>query len=243
MSLPAFAKGALISASVDARAVEIDELAPPGGLLIVAPHPDDETFGCGEALAAAAEAGREIGLLLLTDGEGSHPRSSQYGRDRLVALRTQELRAALELLAPGKTIPIMRAGLEDGSSDLERLGLHRLQRIFAFASALGTRSVWTTWNGDPHCDHKTAATLGRMIADEIGATFWRFPIWGRFGERDVPADLRIFADRQYRARKCEAIDAYRSQTTSLIVDDPDGVMIPKGLLDHFAQSPEIFVGG
>lgn len=243
MSLPSFAKGSLISAAADALPVEIDELAPPGGLLIIAPHPDDETFGCGEALASAAQAGREIGIVLLTDGEGSHPRSSEYGRDRLVALRKEEMRAALKVLAPGKDIPVMRAGLEDGSSDLERLGLHRLQRIFAFASALDTRSVWTTWNGDPHCDHKTAATLGRMVADEIGAKFWRFPIWGRFGERDVPDDLRIFANRQYRARKLEAINAYRSQTISLIADDPDGVVIPQGLLDHFAESPEIFIGG
>lgn len=243
MSLPSSAKGALISAAVDAQPVEIGELAPPGGLLIVAPHPDDETFGCGEALAASAEAGREIGIVLLTDGEGSHPRSSEYGRDRLVAIRREEMRAALEVLAPGKDIPVMHAGLEDGGSDLERLGLHRLQRIFAFASALATRSVWTTWNGDPHCDHKTAATLGRMVADEIGAEFWRFPVWGRFGEREVPDELRIFADRQYGARKREAIDAYRSQTTSLIADDPDGVVIPQALLDHFVQSPEIFIGG
>lgn len=243
MSLPSSAKGALISAAADARPVEIDELAPPGGVLIVAPHPDDETFGCGEALAAATEAGREIGIVLLSDGEGSHPRSSEYGRDRLVALRRKEMRAALEVLAPGQDIPVMRAGLKDGSSDLERLGLHRLQRIFAFASALDAKSIWTTWNGDPHCDHKTAATLGRMVADEIGAEFWRFPVWGRFGERDVPHDLCIFADREFRARKREAIDAYRSQTTSLIADDPDGVVIPQGLLDHFVQSPEIFIGG
>ena len=243
MSLPRSAKGSLISAAADARPVEIHELASPGGLLIVAPHPDDETFGCGEALAAAAAAGREIGIVLLTDGEGSHPRSVEYGRDRLTALRREEMRAALKVLAPGKDIPVMRAGLEDGSSALERLGLHRLQRIFAFASALDTRSVWTTWNGDPHCDHKSAATLGRMVADEIGAEFWRFPIWGRFGERDVPDDLRIFANRQYRARKREAIDTYRSQTTSLIADDPDGVVIPQGLIDHFAESPEIFIGG
>lgn len=243
MSLPSSAKGSLISAAADAHPVQTDELAPPGGLLIVAPHPDDETFGCGEALASAAQAGREIGIVLLTDGEGSHPRSSEYGRDRLVALRMEEMRAALEVLSPAKSIPVMHAGLEDGSSDLERLGLHRLQRIFAFASALNAKSIWTTWNGDPHCDHKTAATLGRMVADEIGADFWRFPIWGRFGERDVPHDLRIFADRQYRARKLEAINAYRSQTTSLIADDPDGVVIPQGLLDHFAESPEIFIGG
>ena len=243
MSLPSTAKGALLSAAADAPSIGLNALSPPGGLLIVAPHPDDETLGCGEALAAAAEAGREIGILLLTDGEGSHPGSARYDRNRLVGLRMKEMRGALEVLAPGKVISIMRAGLADGRSDLERLGLHRFQRIIAYARALGARAVWSTWEGDPHCDHASAATLGRMVADEIGARFWRYPIWGRFGDRDIPHDLHTFADRRFETRKSEAIAAYRSQTTKLIDDDPDGVLIPQEFIDHFAHTPEIFIGG
>ena len=74
-----------------------------------------------EALAAAAQAGREIGVLLLTDGEGSHPGSVSHDRERLVKLRREELDSALALLVPGKTLTVMRAGLEDGRSDLEQL--------------------------------------------------------------------------------------------------------------------------
>ncbi|WP_379923631.1 PIG-L deacetylase family protein [Erythrobacter sp. R86502] len=243
MSLPTSPKGALLSAAADAPPIEIDELSPPGGLLIIAPHPDDETFGCGQALAAAAQAGREIGVLLLTDGAGSHPGSASYDRERLVKLRKDELDAALALLAPGKTITVMRAGLEDGCSDLEQLGLHRYQRIVAYARALRAKSVWATWNGDPHCDHTSAATLGRMISDDIGVGFWRYSIWGRFGERDVPHDLRLFSDGRFEQRKRDAIAAYRSQTTRLIDDDPDGFVFPQEILEHFAQSPEIFIGG
>lgn len=242
MSLPPSAEGSLLSAATDAPPVRIDELSPPGGLLIIAPHPDDETFGCGQALAAAAQAGREIGVLLLTNGEGSHPGSSCYDSERLIQLRRSELTAALALLAPGKDISVMRAGLGDGGSNLERLGLHRYQRIVAFARALGTQSVWSTWDGDPHCDHESAATLGRMISDEIGAQYWRYPIWGRFGERDVPAHLRLFSDGRFAQRKREAIACYRSQTTTLIDDDPEGFTFPQNILDHFVASPEIFIG-
>ncbi len=243
MSLLTSAKGALLSAAVDAPPINIDELSPPGGLLIIAPHPDDETFGCGQALSAAAQAGREIGVLLLTDGEGSHPGSPSYDRVRLANLRREELDTALALLAPGKMVTVMRAGLEDGRSDLEQLGLHRYQQIIAYARALDAKSVWATWNGDPHCDHVSAATLGRMISDDIRAGFWRYPIWGRFGERDVPHNLRLFSDGRFEQRKRDAIAAYLSQTTRLIDDDPDGFVFPPEILEHFAQSPEIFIGG
>jgi LmbE family N-acetylglucosaminyl deacetylase len=243
MSLPTSAKGALLSAAADAPPIDIDELSPPGGLLIIAPHPDDETFGCGQALAAAAHAGREIGVLLLTDGEGSHPGSASYDGVRLAKLRRKELDTALALLAPGKTITVMRAGLQDGGSDLEQLGLHRYQRIVAYACALDAESVWATWNGDPHCDHASAATLGRMISDDIGADFWRYPIWGRFGEREVPHDLRLFSDARFEQPKRDAMAAYLSQTTKLIDDDPDGFVFPQAILEHFAQSAEIFIGG
>lgn len=242
MSLPTTAEGALISAAASAPTIDIDELSPPGGLLIIAPHPDDETFGCGQALAAAAEAGREIGVLLLTDGEGSHPGSTRYDRERLVKLRGEELKAALALLAPSKGITVMRAGLDDGCSDLEQLGHHRYKEIIAYARALHTRTVWSTWNGDPHCDHASAATLGRKICEEIGADLWRYPVWGRFGERDVPRNLRLFSDSRFAQRKSEAMAVYRSQTTSLIDDDPEGFVFPPEILEHFARSPEIFIG-
>ncbi len=83
---------------------------------------------------------------------------------------------------------------------------------------------------------------GRMISDDIGADFWRYPIWGRFGEWDVPHELRLFSDARFGQRKREAIAAYLSQTTRLIDDDPDGFVFPQEILEHFAQSPEIFIG-
>ena len=244
MTLPTRPEGALIAAAADASPIPIDMLAPSGGLLIIAPHPDDETLGCGEALAAASEAGREIGLILLTDGEGSHRNSKTYERDALVRLRREELGSALAILAPHRNIPVMRAGLRDGRSSIDQLGLHRLQRIVAFGASIDASAIWTTWEGDPHCDHKTAAELGRSLAKELNARLWRYPVWGRFGHQgQVPANLRQSTDRRFADRKRSAIATYRSQTTFLIDDDPEGASIPREILDHFADHPEIFISG
>ncbi|MHB8100033.1 MAG: glycosyltransferase [Sulfuricurvum sp.] len=40
-------------------------------ILVLAPHPDDEVFGCGGAIALHAQAGAEVNVLLLTAGDGA----------------------------------------------------------------------------------------------------------------------------------------------------------------------------
>ncbi|HQQ79461.1 MAG TPA: PIG-L family deacetylase, partial [Thermoanaerobaculia bacterium] len=40
-------------------------------VLVLAPHPDDEVFGCGGALADLASRGATIDVLLVTDGAAS----------------------------------------------------------------------------------------------------------------------------------------------------------------------------
>ena len=46
--------------------------------LVLAPHADDESLGCGGLLAQAVAAGLQPGVLVLTDGAGSHPGSTRY---------------------------------------------------------------------------------------------------------------------------------------------------------------------
>ena len=241
MSVPDLPEGAMLDAAKDAAPVGIATLAPPGGLLIVAPHPDDETLGCGMALAAAAAAGRRIAILLLTDGEASHPGSRLFPEDKRRALRRRELSRALATLAPGRRVRIWAAQCPDGASE------HFAEDERLFASALGaarghgTRSVWSTWGGDPHCDHAAAAKLAARLAHDLGAAHWSFPVWGRFGERPVPQPLHLFERRRFASAKRAAMAAHASQMTHLIDDDPEGFVMPPALAAHFQTHPEIFI--
>jgi N-acetylglucosamine malate deacetylase 1 len=42
---------------------------PPGPVLVVAPHPDDETIGPGGALARHADRGDDVTVVVATSGE------------------------------------------------------------------------------------------------------------------------------------------------------------------------------
>lgn len=81
---------------------------PPGSrLLVLAPHPDDESIGCGGTLAKWRQTGRPARVLFLTDGRlGSRDlrrmpvddpgyRAAQLA---LIATRQREARLALETL-------------------------------------------------------------------------------------------------------------------------------------------------
>lgn len=239
MSVPALPEGSVLRAAQSSRHVSLATLAPSGRLLLIAPHPDDETLGCGMALAAALAEGREVTILLLTDGEGSHPNSRKFGTARRVATRAVEFDNALTALAPDESIAVVRAHLRDGKTTDESAPqvVDRLREHRCVANA---DSIWSTWVEDPHCDHRTAAIVARMLSELSGAALWSFAVWGRFGERPVPDRLGLFFDSRFHRAKRDAMDAYVSQMTALIDDDPAGFTMPPALFEHFASHPEIF---
>lgn len=65
---------------------------PAQAALVLAPHPDDEIFGCGGAIARHVQAGVPVQVVVLTDG-------AVFGN---TTLRRQECRAAAKMLGYGE---------------------------------------------------------------------------------------------------------------------------------------------
>jgi LmbE family N-acetylglucosaminyl deacetylase len=72
----------------------------PYKLMVVVPHPDDESLGMGGTLAKYAAEGVEISLVMATRGERgwSGPQQDNPGLDALGKLREKELLAATQVL-------------------------------------------------------------------------------------------------------------------------------------------------
>ncbi|MFD0389233.1 PIG-L deacetylase family protein [Tistrella bauzanensis] len=92
------AQGHLLRAAPAAPMIHIDRLTDGGPVLVLTPHPDDESLGCGAAIAAASRRGVAVTVAVVTDGRGSHPDAPGFPPERLVALRLRELRKAVATL-------------------------------------------------------------------------------------------------------------------------------------------------
>lgn len=265
-----FAEGALLRAARGAPAVDVDALAA-GGVLVFAPHPDDETLGCGAALAGAVAAGHAVRVVAATDGGGSHLGSIRWSPERTGAHRARELAAALDVLGSGR-IRHERLGCRDRGVPCTDASAGRcvIERLVARVLEERPAYLWTTWEGDPHVDHRRCAALARAVVREAGEgghapMLIRFPVWGRFveiapvgsngdalhdseGEHAATSAIdpdeelvRFSPDSTLKGLKRRALACHATQMTTLIDDDPDGFVMPAAMQTHFVEHDELFL--
>jgi len=214
--------------------------------LILAPHPDDESLGCGGLITAATSARLAPEVLILTDGAGSHPGSSAYPPARLAELREHEARLAVRQLGlPPKNLHFLRYK----DTELPRSGPSfeaAVAHVAALATAKKCRLLVGPWAGDPHCDHLAGAMIAQAAARAAGIELVSYPVWGWL--RPVPENDR--RDRltgwrldiaSHLPAKQRAIAAHVSQHGALITDSPHGFTLPKNLLDIAARPYEVFI--
>ncbi len=210
-------------------------------LVVVAPHPDDETLGCGGLLARCAAQNVQVQVVALTDGEASHPASTNWPRARIAAVRRAEQRRALATLGHRRAT-IHRLGLPDGGvlrlePNVRRAVVLRLRLVLA-----GCGAVFVTALDDEHPDHAAAAALVHdAMKGQPGRTFY-YAVWPpnedppRLRETEIQRwHLALGAERQ---RKRQALAMFRSQRGECIDDDPHGFRMPPELLERATASME-----
>jgi LmbE family N-acetylglucosaminyl deacetylase len=79
------------------RGTDATDLLTSRPAMVVAPHPDDESLGCGLAVLGKRAQGLDVRIVFVSDGGASHP-ETVISRDELVARRRAEARAAAAVL-------------------------------------------------------------------------------------------------------------------------------------------------
>jgi LmbE family N-acetylglucosaminyl deacetylase len=239
------AEGQVLRLAQDAPSAALTDLTGPGAVLVLSPHPDDETLGCGAAIAAACAAGVRVIVAVLTDGAGSHPRSRAYPRIRLAALRREEVAEAVSQLTQGHGRVVHLNHPDQGPLSVGQRRAYA-DKLVRLVDDEAVSALWTTWEGDPHVDHRRAARLAiDVVTERPRLRLWRFPGWGRFTQRGLRRGeaIRRFEVGEFGRCKRAALAAHRSQMTRLIHDDPDGFVMDASTQQHFLESPEIFIRG
>jgi LmbE family N-acetylglucosaminyl deacetylase len=223
-----------------------DALISAGAPLILAPHPDDESLGCGGLIAACCAMGRPPIVVVMTDGARSHPGSAAFPPARLVALRAAETRAAVAALglAPSR---LHFMGLPDGEVPRRGPAMEdAAAALAAIARGGGVGTILGTWEHDPHADHVAGHVIASRAAALAEVRLLSYPVWGwalpprRRLEAGVIAGVRIDITAQLPAKR-RAIAAHASQHGAVVADDPRGFRLPATLLAALDQPFEVFL--
>ncbi|WP_380780493.1 PIG-L deacetylase family protein [Sphingomonas sp. R86520] len=207
--------------------------AAQGPWLILAPHPDDETLGCGALIAAISAEGGIAYTAFVTDGAGSHPDAPGWSRKRIAGLRRTEAAAALHVLNAEPALHLDwpdAAPSKPGDPAFERTA----DRLAAWCRSRGIRQIAVTWDGEPHCDHEAAAALATAVAQRISVGLYQYLVWGWTvpdlasrvrNHRVISIDTRAGRPQQRRAMAC-----HRSQRGGRIVGAAENFRLPKMML-------------
>lgn len=218
-------------------ALKLDECA---GLVVVAPHPDDETLGIGATAAQLAASGVPVQLVAVSDGGGADPAASAAERLTLEARRRDELRCAAEILKVGSPL---RLGLPDG-----RLTDHEDRLAALLTRCLDGRPPGTwcaaTWRGDGHPDHEAVGRAAAAACARTGVELIEYPVWMWHwaipGDPDVPwhRARTVPLDDWAVQRKRQAAQCFRSQFEP---HGPDAVLPPFVLERLMAVGEMVFL--
>lgn len=238
--------------------VSVEDFA---AVVVVAPHPDDETLGAGGLIARAADAGVPVHVVLLTRGERSHPDSPTWTPSALAAVRDDEFAAALRTLHPQATTTSV--GIPDGGTREHRDEVADALRA-AIAAAATPTLVVAPWPGDGHRDHRIAGEVAAELvagtaelsagtaepvagtAEPDGPALLTYPVWAwHWDDPAAPAApwshaRPLHLSDELVARKRSALEAYRSQVRPLSPAAGDEAVVDDRHAAHHLRTTEWF---
>lgn len=232
------------------RTIAPDELGIIGNALVIAPHPDDESLGCGGTIALLRERGFAVHVLFVSDGTMSHPNSQTYPADRLRQLRESEAVEALRILnVPPENAQFMRqkdtqVATPDGPAFADAVAFIRNVLI-----EVNPTTVFVPWRRDPHPDHRASwqqlNAAMQQLATPPRVLEYLIWLWELGNEADMPGrdEMTVWhvPIASVMAQRDQAIAAHRSQVTRLIDDDPTAFYLSPELLTHFDAPRELFL--
>jgi LmbE family N-acetylglucosaminyl deacetylase len=225
----------------------------PDRLLVIAPHPDDETIGCGLIAYETVKRGGSVWVAIATNGEDSRSGSRQ---EFIAEVRHAETSMATAVLGiKSKNVRWLNLPNTNLTAHEDQLVL----LVEEIVELCKPNVVLVTASSDPHPDH---AALGRAARRAVFATdpaLFEYMVWGWYDPlswlrilirtRDGSASgaERPFGAVQFRSPeglecKRRALSCYHSQLgpTAVKVGLPAGTgMLSHRFLSHFLKTSEV----
>ncbi len=192
---------------------------PSGTALVIAPHADDETLGCGGLIAAKRRRGHEVQVVYITDSAASHRDHPVLTGEAVAALRRAEALQSLALLG----VPATHAhflNVPDGTlnklTPTAQVGL--VLQLATLIRESGATEVFAPYRDGGSSEHTAAQEIAALAARSCGiGTVLEYPIWAwwnpfRLRSRLAPAAANFRLELgSLRALKRAALACHRTQ--------------------------------
>ena len=205
-----------------------------GTVIIFAPHPDDESLGCGGTIIKRVSEGYKVKLVVLTDGSHSHSTVLKIltnpTPDEVAKIRKQEVINASEVLGiSGNDITFL--GYEDGSlqANIDEATQKVINLLKQEPDIL---RIYATDERDSHRDHKATGLIVRnaVTSLQLGIPIYFYIIWSSDELGVLNVEIEDIKDVLQTKRK--AIEQYKSQIELFTDQQIRPVLLPE-FVDRF----------
>jgi N-acetylglucosamine malate deacetylase 1 len=199
------------------------ELPPfSGPLLVIAPHPDDETLGCGGLIARQLRARAPVHVVFITNGEASHRGHPTMTAEEVARSRRAEALAALEVLGATDAVAVCTfLAAPDGK--LDRLSAAESDAVLAALREKITRLqpqfICAPYQHGGSSEHTAVFSLVESACRTATDTvLLEYPVWAWWNAVRFRPQLRPAATNfrlvlgELRTVKRAALACHRSQT-------------------------------
>ncbi|BFH74832.1 PIG-L family deacetylase [Sulfurisphaera javensis] len=167
-------------------------------VLVVAPHPDDETLCCGGSIIQYLP---NVKVVIVTDGRYGAPTEELRGSEELVRIRKEEALRALGILGVND---VMFLNFED--SKVKEKEKEVKEALSVVLNQYKPDLVFSPIPIDAHPDH---SALGKIMLELYPSSYF-YLIWVSNLSLSGWDEIKINVSK-YKERKIRALEEYKSQ--------------------------------
>jgi N-acetylglucosamine malate deacetylase 1 len=206
--------------------------------IVFSPHQDDETLGCGGAIALKRQQGVPVKVVFMTDGR--YGSLQPMPTEEFIQLRKKEATTALDALGVAASDIVFLDQLDGTLANLaSEPRQHLVEQLVQLLQQTAPGEVYVPHRKDFHADHEATYELVRTAIAQSGLQvdllqypiwiFWQNPLAFQLTKQDLTRAYRLVIN-PVRDKKRQAIETYQSQISGL----------SRGFLQRFFSPYELY---
>lgn len=183
--------------------------SPNSNGVIIAPHPDDEVFGCGGLIASLVAEGNAPHVIVLTGGGGSHRGCCSTSESDIISERRELTHKAISVLGLPEShvheLDFLDGHIGEGNSEEKKI-------LEALILKINPNVILVPHQGEGWPDHLAARDLGIELAGE-DTEVYEYCVWmWYYRQKNLDwnnAYVRKMTEAEHQ-KKLDAINIYHS---------------------------------